>query len=1204
MSNHYKFLLGTSKTKQSRQICYRITWHQQPSASELAQLSKLLDASVAEVPAQGYLIAPRPGLLPAWSANAYEIVTACGLTSIKAITRAYYYATTKPTYDNLLETVYADNEIASWVAGKQHQPATAVSQEQITEHMAICLDALEREPTAVELALLRESCSEHCRHLTFNTPWAGVDDATTLLTTIKQTQQANPKGTLVAFTDNAAVIETGTKLSVFKAETHNHPTAISPWQGAATGVGGEIRDEVATGAGAVSCAGAAGYMLANADLDITELANNWPTQFASPAQVLLHAPLGAAYFANEYGRPTLTGFCRFFTEQATNRGFVKPVMFAAGMGEITADHSSKPAPGDLLFLLGGPAMLVGLSGGSSASNSELATSAANSVQRANPEMQRRVQEVINRCIAAPHNPIRKLHDLGAGGLGVAAAELVLPQGGLIDLDQVPTAQTGMDACQILLNEAQERYLAAVKPELASELELFCQQENCPFAKIGEVTPTGLFEVSFAGETCVSLSAAVLFGPEKWPSRSVKLPVTQKLISTNPTGIELGEATKEVLSHPNVADKTFLITINDRGVGGKTYRDQLVGPYQVAVADAAVTLLDFGSKAGRALACGECPAVANIAPATGARLAVAEALTNLASAVAAPLHEIKLALNWLGNTDAASCGELVAAVRGVCEPFLQELGLAVVGGKDSLAMRAHWSDAAGQPQTSTAPTSVIATAIGQVADVAQVRTPQLSGQPDTLLMRLSTATTQQLGGSVFATCYELAGNDCPEITANQLQAWWNTVSQLHAEKLMLAYHDISDGGCLATVAEMGFATNSGVTLVVDSLCQPAMGLDTDGYEQSMDTTAPGGIARIAAELFSEQPGAIIEIRRADAPRVLEIARKHGCADTAITLGWPNQSGKLQVIRNATALVDIPISELRQSWSNFNFEVRRKRDHPDLAKQELAHAGKNKLFATPHIPALATQGRKPLAIILRDQGCNAHAEMAAALTATGFASTTITVTELLAGTAKLDGALLVIPGGFTHGDVFGAGVGTAAKFLHNEKLRAMLQEFFARDTLSLGICNGCQIFSYLGELLEQPCSLPKFTPNLSTRFECRLAQVEILPCNSPFLAPLAGISVPVPVSCQQGNVAAITATTIQPALRFVTQTGVAATHYPANPTGATAGYCGLSTDDGKLTMLMPHPERAIDAKQLSWCPPAWQSQATAWFDSFVYAANSLR
>lgn len=1215
------FLLADLQPGHAHQFFYRAAWQSTPTQKQRDQLAQLLLARFATAPTHGTLVTSRLGLLSAWSAKAYGILQACGLDNVAHLERASFSSTTPPSCDPLLECSYTDAAIAQWIAGdnfNEYETQLAIAATELDtialQHRTDCLADLGREPTAAELALVTEACSEHCRHITFNTPWSGVEEATPLLDSIRATHQACPQGTRSAFTDHAGVVEVATTdhLSVVKAETHNHPTGLAPWQGAATGVGGEIRDEAATGRGAASVAGCSGYMLADADLSLARAASSWPAQLATPGKVLLEAPLGAAAFANEFGRPTLTGFCRFHdaTIATQRRGFLKPAMFVAGIGAIGDDAvTAQPLrAGDVLALLGGPGMLVGIAGGSSASSSDSNSAALSSVQRANPEMQRKAQEVINRCYQADSNPLRNVHDLGAGGLGVAVAELALPQGCRIALECVPTAQQGMSAAQILINEAQERFLLVVAPEHFVQLEEFCELEHCPLAQIGIITATGLLEATFNDEVCISLAPHQLFGPTQWPIREAVLPLALQPAITDPVGIDLAAATVAVLSHPNVADKSFLVTINDRSVGGLTARDQLVGPNQVAVADCAVTLLMSDSDCGRALACGERPALAALDPAAGARVAVAEALTNLASAVSTPLSQVKLALNWLGsNKDTDSCGELIAAVRGTCAPFLHKLGLAVVVGKDSLAMTASWKDASGSHQEVAAPTTCIATAFGTATAVAQVLTPELSGQKNTLIMRLSTAATQRLGASVLADCYDLPGTDGVDVEAQDLLAWWNAVAELHAAGLILAYHDISDGGMLATAAEMCFATNCGITLVLDSLCQPAMGLDADGYEQSADTTAPGGQARMATELFAEQPGALIEVTRDAAAQVLEIIARHNLPGGAQTVGWPTRRPRLQVIRNAQALVDYDIAKLRQHWSAFATQVRTQRDNPIAAQQEHDWDGTAALYATPHVPAVMIDGQRPLATVLRDQGSNGHIEMATALQAAGFRVRSLTVTELQQQPKQLDGALLALPGGFTHGDVLGAGAGTAATLLHSPQLRTALANFFTRDTLIIGVCNGAQILTRLGELLVEPCTLPQFGPNFSGRFECRLAQVEVLPCASPFLAPLAGVRLPVPVSCGEGLVTFPTKLeqpAAQPALRFCTSTGLAAATYPANVTGAPAGLCGFSTPNGQLTLLMPHPERATAAAQLSWCPPAWRGKPTPWHDSFVHACNHLR
>lgn len=1241
-----QFLLGRATPRppagaDPAQTAYLVIWQSRPTRQDRLCLADLLQADQATWPTTGSLVVARLGLLSAWSAKALDILAIARLAKVRHLERATYHPDGTPRCDPLLERILTSKHIHAWgndgathTAGTAAQDVLAALDASGRTRLQVSLDGLRRQPTQAEILLVAQAGSDHCRHVTFNTPWPHLASPTTLMDTIRATHARHPHGTLVAYSDNAAVIAAdgrrtfgiqddgcwGTNPAsgaiihtVVKGETHNHPTGLAPWPGAATGVGGEIRDEAVTGHGAASHAGCAGYMVSLPHLLGEAPPPTWPRHLANPLQVLLEAPLGATAFANEFGRPTLAGFCRIFEQHLHGQhlGFHKPVMFAAGMGEILADSLVRHAPqaGDLVVALGGPAMLVGMGGGSAASCPGHAA-AVTSVQRDNAEMQRRLQEVIERCRLGADNPLRGIHDIGAGGLGTALAELTLPPGCKVDLDQVPTAQDGMDAAELLVNEAQERCLALVQPGDLARLQDYCERERCPLAVIGKLTASGLLDIQQAGQACVSLASPTMLGPTALPGREAHLPQPRPRQATRPGKHGLGQSCHAVLAHPAVADKSFLVTIADRGVGGLTARDQLVGPWQVNVADCAATRLDQRTHRGRVMACGERPAVAAHDPAAGARIAIAEALTNLAAANVGSLANVKLALNWMGNcATPADCGALVAAVRGACEPFLQDLGLAVPVGKDSLAMRTSWQDAAGNAHEVSAPTTCVATAFAHTADVRQILTPQLSGRHDTFLLRLSSATGQCLGASALAQAHDLVGNDVADVTAAGMRAWWATMQALHAEGLVLAYHDISDGGMLAAVCEMCFAANCGATLVLDSLCQPAMGMDAEGYEQSADTLAPGSHARIAVELFSEQPGALIEVSHADAARVLELAATHGLPAGPHSVGWPVRERQLKILRNATAVVAESLDTLRDSWTQWARTIRARRDYPAAAAEEAAAQPglQPGLHATPHVPPLIRSGQQPAALVLRDQGTNGHVEMAAALDAAGFTVRMATVTEVALGLQDLDGALLALPGGFAHGDVLGAGAGTAAAFLHNPVLGDALAAFLRRDTLVLGVCNGCQVFARLAEFLPRRCAFPNFTPNRSGRFECRLAQVEVLPCSSPFLATLAGLRLPVPVACGEGlakfprpSPAAVPA---QPALRFVRADGLAATTHPHNPTGTPDGLCGFATPDGQVTLLMPHPERATETAGLSWCPPSWRGQHTPWHDFFVNARNHL-
>ena len=1228
MKGVHEFWLANTKSTDEQTLAYRVVWKTKPKRKEQAFLAKLLDAQPSKF-SQGYLVVDKLGLLSPWSAKAKTVLTNCQQANILQIQKIEYLTTKPLVWDRLLQQCLNHTEGLKWLEGQQvtsddantsyryaPNPKTLKAIQKLEKK-------LERKISLTETALLEQTCSEHCRHFTFMSKWD--DDNTSLLEILASTHNKKTTATAatkaLAFSDHAAIIPSveHNRYTVAKGETHNHPTAIAPWSGAATGVGGEIRDEVAVGTGAKTVAGCAGYMLSYVDYAQTKSLHSSLPLFASAKQILHQAPLGTSTYANEFGRPTLTGFCRFVDHSFQNldRGFVKPVMFAAGMGEVTANnmHKQSVAVGNQLVLLGGPSMLVGMSGASASSSTEHDEPAIYSVQRADPLMQRRMYEVICNCIHNNLDLFVCLHDLGAGGLGVALAELVKPLGAKVNLDLVPLAQQDMQTEEILINEAQERFLVAVEPNKLKQLEEICKLENCPFTVIGEVTDTCKLEIKHHEKACVNLEQTDIFNLFELPTYTHTKPVIKTQPINNTTnaldmgmGIDLQDACAKLIAHPNVGDKSFLISICDRGVGGKVNRDQFVGPCQVAVADCAVSLFEIDQDIGQAMACGERPLVASLNPASGARLSVAESLTNLACAVDTPLNQVKLSLNWLGNNkDAVTRGELVYAVRNLCADFLNELGLEVVVGKDSLSMSSKIKQE-NTTKTIMSPTCCIATAYGSVANVKNVLTPQLCTDEETYLMRINTSILQPLGASVFAECFNLQRNDVADVTAKNMYAWWQTIAELRAQNLILAYHDISDGGLFATISEMCFATDCGAHLVLDSVCQPTMGLDAEGYEQSIDVTSAGGQAIVAAQLFNEQPGAIIQVAKSTAHKVLAIAQENNLPGGAQTIGWPVRNKEIKVIRNAQTLVNYELTELKTKWSSFCAQVKANRDHEQTINQEFSHPKTQvKLYATPHIPAIAKNLKHPNAVILRDQGTNGHIEMEWALNAAGFTTSMLTVQQLVSQEKNLNNAsLLVIPGGFSHGDVFGAGRATAAILNAYPQLIEQLQNFLKRDSLLLGVCNGAQIFSnLLTQLADTKYKFPSFETNASTRFECRLAQVEILPNNSPFLAPLAGVRLPVPVSCHQGRITNLDVSTqIQPVLRFCNQSGLQALTYPANVTGSVDGICGLSSTDGKVTLLMPHPERAIHRNQLSWCPPSWKNQTTTpWHDSFVQACNFL-
>ena len=1269
------FFLAASKTPS--RISYARTAEEAQPASALylfcpsagadgrkaEEIANLLEAEVIDRPDSGWLILPRPGMISSWSSKAGAIAASCGIDSPRLFERAAWHRLARPDCDRMLETVIASADLDGWIAaglgtGRPHRPAAPDSDpESLARWLELELDAAElarieklyrdlnRNPTAAELLLMAQTNSEHCRHRTFRAAVAGMGDPTPLFDSIRSTHERTPAGTLVAYSDNAAIVELGLPRAfapdrdgcwrcpdagekvhtVIKAETHNHPTGISPYPGAATGAGGEIRDEAAAGRGAASHAGFAGYM--TSDLRIPGAVQPWeadresfPSRQAPPLQIITDAPLGAAAFGNEFGRPTLAGFFRTLEMRARGEefGYHKPVMIAGGMGEIGEGAIAKLplAQGDLIVQFGGPGLRIGISGGAASSSRASKTIDYASVQRDNAQIQRRAQEAIDSCRLCAANPLKAIHDVGAGGIGNAIAELSDPLGCEVDLARVPVGQNDLTDAEIWCNEAQERYVAAVDPADLPQLEEICARTSCPLSVLGRIADHGRVQVKSGAGLAVDLACRDLFGGDDLPALVAAPMPPAAGTKAGLDAVGLPEAARRVLAAPAVADKAFLITIADRSVGGLTARDQLVGPWQTAVADCAVTFADHFSGAGRAMAIGERPAVAIEDPAASVRLAIAEALTNLGAADLGDPHRIKLSLNWMAACDGPGpAGELVAGVRAACAEFLPELGISVPVGKDSLSMRSLWQDSA-RRRSVRAPLTCVASAFAAVADAAATLTPQLDPDPDCLLLLLRAGTLTRLGGSILARVFGIRETAVPDVQAGELNRLLAAIAALKREGLVVSYHDLSDGGLLAAAAEMAFAGNCGVTLALDALCQPEMGLDANGCEGSADATAPGGIERIIRQLFCEEIGVLIQVRRQDAARALAIAAAAGIDESwPQTVGWPNPDRRLVVLRNEHKVLDESLAELRGCWSALGSEIRARRDDPQSAAEETARsfAEDGGLFTKndpPPQPPPPAGGGLP-AVVLCEQGTNGHLEMAAALFKAGFAVRIVFMRELAAQPGLLAQArMLALPGGFSYGDTLGAGRGQAQTILRNRALGAALRDFFAKDSLTLGVCNGCQVLAQLGQLLPDSarCRLPRFEANRSRRFEARLCMVEVLPCASPLLAPLTGAMLPVPVSSGEGRaVFAADSEAGLPAavaaLRYVDHRGRPAAQHPFNPAGADGGRCGFATPDGKITVLMPHPERAVRAGQLSWCPPHWRER-TPWQGMFDAAAAHLR
>jgi phosphoribosylformylglycinamidine synthase len=1202
------------------------------------------------------LVLPRPGTISPWSSKATDIAHVCGLGVIQRIERGILFtlglgspvagappaALTAALHDRMTEAVYTDPAAAAllfavhapralqWITpgpdgaglrAANERLGLALSADEI-EYLAGTFRRLARSPSDVELMMFAQANSEHCRHKIFNAQFVidGAARAASLFAMIRHTTERAPAGVLSAYVDNAAVIA-GTTASrwfpdpasgvyrrheetldiLMKVETHNHPTAISPLPGAATGAGGEIRDEGATGRGAKPKAGLVGFSVSH--LRIPGFLQPWehtlgtPARLATALQIMLEGPIGAAAFNNEFGRPAICGYFRTLETTLPGdppglaRGYHKPIMLAGGLGNIRRPHIGKAevSVGALLIVLGGPAMLIGLGGGAASSLDSGASSEEldfASVQRGNAEMQRRAQEVIDRCWAlGADNPIELIHDVGAGGLSNAVPEAVAHsrRGARIELRAIPNAEPGMSPLEIWCNEAQERYVIALRADGKQLFDALAQRERCPYAVIGRITADGelvVHDALFDNEP-VHMPIEALLGKPPRMQRTVAsraAPTPGPL----PPELELRAALYRVLRLPAVADKTFLITIGDRTVGGQISRDQLVGPWQVPVSDVAVTLAGYHHHCGEAMAIGERTPVALLDAPASARLAVAEAITNVMAADVRALSDVRLSANWM-----AACGEpgedaaLYAAVHAVGEEFCPQLGIAIPVGKDSLSMKTVWQDGAAVKAV-VAPVSLIVSAFAPVGDVRRTWTPELQlseGASRLLLIDLARGRNR-LGLSALAQVFGLLGGASADADEPALLGRFAAAMiALRARDLVLAYHDRSDGGLAVTLLEMAFAGHCGLDI---------------------ELPLEGGAA--LAQLFAEEPGAVLQVRERDLSSVLECLEAHGLADCGHLIGAPTTLMRVRVCAGAEVL-DESWRELRRAWSETSYRMRRLRDDAACAEEEfeqlqdetdpgLSQALSFDAQQDIAAPFIAS-GVRPRVAVLREQGVNGHFEMAAALDRAGFAAVDVHMTDLLTGRLGLEGFHgLVACGGFSYGDVLGAGGGWARSILMHEQAREQFRQFFARsDSFSLGVCNGCQMFALLRELIPGAQSWPRFLPNRSEQFEARLSLVEILDSPSVLLAGMSGSRLPVAIAHGEGRPQFATVADLRQclegrliALRFLSNRGEPAQHYPANPNGAVHAIAALTTSDGRVTITMPHPERVYRTAQNSWHPRA--------------------
>nr|WP_236600021.1 phosphoribosylformylglycinamidine synthase [Ramlibacter alkalitolerans] len=1321
------------------------------TAEERERLAALLTYGEPSTGAgQGPLlvVTPRLGTVSPWASKATDIAHNCGL-AIRRIERAVEYrlqlasgwlgkpqleaaqlaAVADLLHDRMTESVVPSlDEAERLFTEVQAQPmehvdvlaggraaleeanrrfGLALADDEI-DYLVQAFTGLARNPTDVELMMFAQANSEHCRHKIFNASFTidGQPQDKSLFGMIRNTHQAHPQHTIVAYADNAAVME-GHRVERFvpgaggvyraseavhhvlmKVETHNHPTAISPFPGASTGAGGEIRDEGATGRGARPKAGLTGFTVSKL----------WGGQFgkpahiASPLQIMTEGPLGGAAFNNEFGRPNLLGYFREYEQEVAGvaRGYHKPIMIAGGIGFIDdrLTHKIPFPPGTLLIQLGGPGMRIGMGGGaasSMATGTNMAELDFDSVQRGNPEIERRAQEVINRCWElGENNPVLAIHDVGAGGLSNAFPELTndAGRGARFDLQRVPLEESGLAPKEIWCNESQERYVLAIAPESLDQFRAFCERERCPFAVVGvateerqlvvadgvPLTPTlspegrgseapestgnDLLPLPLAGEgggegLPVDMPLDVLLGKPPKMHRDVSR-VQRPVTPLDLTGVSLQDAAIQVLGHPTVASKRFLVTIGDRTVGGLTHRDQMVGPWQVPVADCAVTLADYQGFAGEAMSMGERTPLASTDAAASGRMAVAEAITNL---LAAPidLPRVKLSANWM-----AACGEpgedaaLYDTVRAVGMELCPQLGVAIPVGKDSLSMRTQWSEG-GRTNKVSSPVSLIVTAFASVADVRGTLTPQLQASDDTTLLLVDLGRGRnRMGGSILAQVLAQPGGEVPDLEDPQdLVRLVDAVNELRAQGRILAYHDRSDGGLFAAACEMAFAGHVGVALNIDLLVTEGDGISDSRAEYG---DAKNWATQVSARreeltlkaLFSEELGVLLQVRTAERNEVMQVLRQHGLSKHAHFVGKTRPAdspmdigkGEVQVWRDTKAVFGAKLADLHQVWDSVSWKICQQRDNPVCADSEHAAAGEANdpglhVFlpgAPPPQPsprgggsqagslppplgegggggAPALNLTRPKVAILREQGVNSHVEMAYAFTLAGFDAVDVHMTDLQAGRHALADFIGVVAcGGFSYGDTLGAGIGWARSITFNPALSRQFRDFFARqDTFGLGVCNGCQMFAELADIIPGAQAWPRFTTNRSERFEARLAMVEVLDSPSLFFQGLAGARLPIAVAhgegypdfARRGDAAQAIA-----ALRFVDHFGQPTERYPFNPNGGAGGLTAVTTADGRFTALMPHPERVFRNIQMSWTagdPSAFSPWMQIWHNA---------
>ncbi len=1269
---------------------YLIWSHEKLTDVQHQQVKKLLNLPTSNISSKvdaTFFVVPRIGTVSPWASKATEIANLCNIPLLRLERAIEYRYTTRHalndsaltclyslTHDRMTESILPNSSELNHhyqVLPKQSfknidilkmgrkaldlaniDLGLALSDDEII-YLFNHFNVINRNPSDVELIMFAQANSEHCRHKIFNASWTidGVTKDNTLFGMIRNTHRLHPEGTVVAYSDNAAIM-TGCESSVWspdpntkiyeraklpvhtlmKVETHNHPTAISPFPGASTGAGGEIRDEGATGIGGKPKAGLSGFSVSH--LHIPNQSMIWelqpfgkPSTIASPLEIMIQGPIGAAAFNNEFGRPILSGYFRVFEQTLLGKrwGYHKPIMIAGGIGTIRNEHTHKKeiAVGDLMIQLGGPGMKIGMGGGAASSMNTGANAHNldfNSVQRGNPEIERRAQEVINTCISyGKLNPIVSIHDVGAGGLSNAFPELAdsAKLGAIFDMRKIPLEETGMSPAEIWCNESQERYVLIINENNLEMFSKICLRERCPFAVVGRTTQERQLVLVDSEEDFgnlahlpIDMPMEILLGKPPLMHRDVITVLTTQ-VKSDWSNINLSDAIESVIQHPTVASKSFLITICDRTVGGLSHRDQMIGPWQVPVADCAVTMMDYEGYRGEAIAMGERTPIAVFDSIAAARMSVGEAITNILSTDIRKISDIKLSANWM-----AACGtpgedaKLFEAVQAIGLELAPALGISIPVGKDSLSMRTQWTvENEAEAKAVISPVSLIISAFAPVQDVMKTFTAQLKDEPDTEILLIDLGLGEnRLGASILAQAYSLDESLCPDLASPKLlKDLFMALTILKDEGLILAYHDRSDGGLITTLSEMSFCSHVGLSINIDLLILEKAHESDFGDAKNWAKQISGRRHEFSLRaLFNEELGVVLQVRRKDRDYIFEVLRKFQLSAYANIIGKINNKDSIEIWRDAQLIYESPRNDLQALWEKTSFAIAGLRDNPDCVKSEqnivkdTVDQGITPIltFDIHQMPTSCYLSKdiKPKIAILREQGVNSHQEMAYAFAEVGFESHDVHMTDLISGRKKLqDFSGLVACGGFSYGDVLGAGEGWAKSILFNSNLRDSFEQFFqSNNTFALGVCNGCQMLSHLSEIIPGTDAWPTFTKNISEQYESRFVQVEVLDSHSIFFKGMAGSQLPIVVAHGEGYANFSSKGSLQTlqqkklvSLVYTDHEGLPTQRFPYNPNGSPDGVTSVTTLDGRFTVLMPHPERVFRVSQMSWFPPEWAS-----------------